>query len=78
MNTTDRRVFNTLANLTDPTVATICRATGIHATVVESALARLVAREWVRQKDSVFYVVSPRAVTGVDQVISYYGAKGQG
>lgn len=61
MNTTDRRVFNALSDLTDPTVATICSVTGIHTTDVESALARLVACEWVRQRGSVFYPVSPRA-----------------
>lgn len=75
MNTTGRRIYNSLSDLTDPTVATICGATGIHTTDVEAALARLVALGWVRQRGSVFYPVSPRAVAPPDQVISYYGAK---
>lgn len=63
---TERQVFNTLAGLTDPTVVTICRATDLYTTDVESALARLVARGWVRQKGDVFYAVSPRAMASAD------------
>lgn len=62
----ERQVFNTLADLTDPTVTAVCDVTGIHVADVKSALARLVARGWVRQKGGVFYAVSPRAMARAD------------